>query len=99
MDGKITVVARFRAKPGMEDDLKKLFLALIVPSRSDDGCINYDLHQAIDDPTIFLFYENWNSKEHLDKHSATSHVQDFRSKAKALLAEAPELTLMNMISG
>ena len=99
MDGKITVVARFRAKPGMEDGLKKLLLALIVPSRSDDGCINYDLHQAIDDPTIFLFYENWHSKEHLDKHSATSHVQDFRSKAKALLAEAPELTLMNMISG
>jgi quinol monooxygenase YgiN len=99
MDGKITVVARFRAKPGMEDDLKKLLLTLIEPSRSDDGCINYDLHQAIDDPAVFLFYENWRSKEHLDKHSATSHLQDFRSKVKALLAEAPQLTLMNMISG
>ncbi len=98
MDGEITVVARFKSKPGMEDELKKLLLSLIKPSRSDEGCINYDLHQAIDDPTIFLFYENWRSKAHLDKHSATLHVQQFRSKAKDLLSEAPQLTLMHMIS-
>ncbi|MGO9021017.1 MAG: putative quinol monooxygenase [Syntrophobacteraceae bacterium] len=94
---KITVVARFRAKAGMEEDLKKLLLALIDPSRSDEGCINYDLHQAIDNPALFVFYENWQSKEHLEKHSASFHVQHFRSKAKALLAEAPELILFNMI--
>ncbi len=98
MNGKVTVVARFKAKPGREDDLKKLLLALVVPSRTDEGCISYDLHQGIDERTIFLFYENWRSKELLDKHSATSHVQGFRSQVKDLLAEAPELTLMNLIS-
>ena len=98
MQEKITVLARFRAKTGLEQDLKELLLALIEPGRLDEGCINYDLHQAIDDPALFIFYENWLSREHLDKHSTTPHVELFRSKAKALLAEAPELTLLDKIS-
>jgi quinol monooxygenase YgiN len=98
MPGKISVVARFKAKDGMEKRLKELLLTLIEPSRSDDGCINYDLHQSIGDPTIFIFYENWLSKEHLDRHSATPHVQAFRSKATDLLADPPELILLEMIS-
>ena len=98
MDHKVTVVARFKAVEGMDQKLKELLLTLIEPSRSDEGCIKYELHQAINDPALFIFYEIWQSKEHLDKHSATSHVQHFRSKAKDLFAEPPQLTLLTKIS-
>ena len=97
MDHKIAVVARFKAMEGMDQKLKELLLPLIEPSRSDDGCIKYELHQAINDPALFIFYEMWQSKEHLDNHSATSHVQHFRVKAKDLIAER-ELTLLTKIS-
>lgn len=96
--GQITVVARFRAQAGMEELLRKELLALIEPSRADDGCINYDLHQGVGDPALFVFHENWQSKEHLDRHSATAHVQAFRSKAPKLLDGTPELILLEMIS-
>jgi quinol monooxygenase YgiN len=99
MPAEITVVARFRARGGMEKELRELLLSLIEPSRSDEGCIDYDLHQSIEEPTIFVFYENWSSREHLNRHSATPHVQAFRSKATDLLAEPPQLTLLEMISG
>jgi quinol monooxygenase YgiN len=98
MPGKITVVARFKAKGGMEKELREMLLSLIEPSRSDGGCINYDLHQSIEDPAVFWFYENWSSKEHLSAHSATPHVQAFRAKAANLLAEPPELNLLEIIS-
>ncbi len=98
MDQRINVVARFKALAGMDQKLKELLLTLVEPSRSDEGCINYELHQAINDPALFIFYETWQSKEHLDKHAATSHVQYFRSKAKNLLAEPAELTLLAKIS-
>ncbi len=94
----ITVVARFRAMEGMDEKLKDLLLTLIEPSRADEGCISYDLHQAIDDPALFIFYENWQSKELLDKHAAASHLQHFRAKAKELLAEPPGLTLLAKLS-
>jgi quinol monooxygenase YgiN len=96
--GGINVVARFRALEGMDHKLKEILLALIVPSRADEGCISYDLHQAIDDPSVFVFYETWESKAHLDRHASTPHVQQFRSKAKDLLAEPAQVILLSKIS-
>ncbi|MGC9964979.1 MAG: putative quinol monooxygenase [Syntrophobacteraceae bacterium] len=94
----INVVARFKAMEGMDRKLKELLLTLIEPSRSDEGCIDYELHQAIDEPALFIFYETWESREHLDRHSSTPHVQHFRSKVKDLLAEPPQLILLAKIS-
>lgn len=98
MGEKVTVIARFKAKEGSDRELKELLLSLIEPSRSDEGCINYDLHQAFDDPALFVFHETWESKELLSKHSATAHIQQYRAKAKPLLAEPPEVILLTRIS-
>lgn len=95
---KITVIARMKAKKGMEDTLKKELLSLISPSRSDFGCINYDLHQDIDDKSVFIFYENWTSKENLDNHLQTPHLKSFIAKAETMLAEPLVITLCEMIS-
>jgi quinol monooxygenase YgiN len=98
MAERVTVIARFRAAEGADRELKELLSSLIEPSRADEGCISYDLHQALNDPALFVFYENWESKELLGKHSATPHVQQLRSKSKALLAEPPEVILLTKIS-
>ena len=98
MEEMVTVIARFRAAEGAEVELKELLLSLIEPSRSDEGCISYDLHQAFNDPALFVFHETWENKELLSKHSATEHVKQFRSKSKALIAEPPEVTLLTKIS-
>ena len=34
----------------------------------ETGCVNYDLHQGIEDPAAFYFYENWETAEQLDAH-------------------------------
>jgi quinol monooxygenase YgiN len=95
---KVTVLARIKAKIGMEQKVKEELLALVKPTRLEEGCINYHLHQAFDDKTLFVFYENWSSKEDLDKHMATAHFQGFATKADELLAESVEITLLEMIS-
>ena len=64
----ITVVAQIKAKPGNESQVRLLLLSVVAPSRKDAGCLNYDLHQGTNDPTLFLFHENWTSKAHLDAH-------------------------------
>jgi len=30
--------------------------------------VDYDLHQSVDEKTLFMFYKNWHSKDDLDKH-------------------------------
>jgi quinol monooxygenase YgiN len=87
MKEMLTVVARLRAKPGREEEVKKALLDNVAPSRAERGCIDYDLHQSHEDPALFLFYENWESQEDLDAHSQSAHIQALRSRAGELLAE------------
>ena len=95
--GKVTVFALVKAKSGMEETVKQELSALVGPTRTEQGCINYDLHQSFDHKGHFRFYENWTSKELLDRHLQSAHVQRFIAKADQLLAEPPEITLWEML--
>ncbi|MEW6139475.1 MAG: putative quinol monooxygenase [Thermodesulfobacteriota bacterium] len=95
---KVTVLARFRAKPGMEDRVREAVMALVGPTRQEAGCINYDLHRSLDDRATLFLYENWVSKEDLDEHLQMPYLKDFLGKADELLAEPVNITLWEMIS-
>ncbi len=99
MAGKrVTVLARIKAKAGKEGKVRNELMALVDPTRSEAGCINYDLHQSRGDKTLFLFYENWVSTEDLDKHLEMPHLKSWRERSKDLLEEPTEITLWEMIS-
>ena len=98
MADQITVIARIKAKAGLEETVRNEVLALVEPTRSESGCINYDLHQSLDDPSVFVLYENWVSKEALDEHLAMPYLEAFKAKADQLLAEPLDISLWKMIS-
>jgi len=58
MAALLTVVAEMKAKPARKRSAPRV-LALIEPTRREDGCAQYDLHVHTEDPGRFLFYENW----------------------------------------
>ena len=93
----VTVIAQLKAQPGREAEVRKELLSLIVPSRKDAGCINYDLHQAADNPALFMFHENWASKAHLDRHLQKPELQAVLARVGKLVAEAPQITLWEKI--
>ena len=89
----VTVIAQFKAKPGKETLLRQELLSLLAPSRKDAGCLNYDLHQAPDNPVLFLFHENWTSKAHLDQHLQKPKLRAALTRVGQLVAEPPQITL------
>lgn len=95
---KLTVLARVHAKEDAVEKVKQECLALVAPSRAEQGCINYDLHQSNEDPTLFVFYENWASREALDRHLLTAHSLAFDERTDGMLAEEPEITFWEMLS-
>ena len=97
-DKKITVVARIKVKKGMEEKVKKELLSLVGPTRSEKGCVNYDLHQSVEDKSLFMFYENWVSKKDLDEHLAMPYMKSHFEKARGILAEPGEVSLWEIIS-
>jgi quinol monooxygenase YgiN len=84
----LTVVAYMRAAEGKTEELRAALEALIEPTSQEDGYVNYDLHQGVEDPRFFTFYENWLSGEHLDAHLAAPHLVDFANKMGDLLDES-----------
>jgi quinol monooxygenase YgiN len=95
---KISVMARVRARRGMETEVRRACLALVEPSRAEKGCINYDLHQSADDSSLFMFYENWESREDLERHLETAHALEFDETTDGMLAEEEEITFWEKIS-
>ena len=89
---QVTVVVRIKAKAGMEARVRQELLNLLAPTRAERGCINFDMHQAPNDASLFLFHENWVSEEDLKRHFETPHITRWIQEAKALLAEPMELT-------
>jgi len=81
----LTVVAEMLAKSGKADALRAALLACVKPTRGEDGCVQYDLHESTAQPGHFVFYENWTSREALDRHLATPHLEDLKSQLPDLL--------------
>jgi quinol monooxygenase YgiN len=71
--------------------LRRALLALIEPTRREEGYVQYDLHVHTGDPGRFVFYENWTSREHLDRHLASAHLQAFVAAGSDLLADPPRI--------
>ena len=80
----LTVIAKLKAKSGREKQLGEMLQSLIEPTRAERGCINYDLHRSHDDPGLFLFYENWESRPLWEAHMKSPHLVDFSEKQGAL---------------
>jgi quinol monooxygenase YgiN len=93
----VTVVARMTAKPGMEARVREELTGLVGPTRAEDGCLNYDLHESADRPGEFLFHENWASEAHLGRHLESQHLLAWRRAASTLLAAPVAITLWKRI--
>ncbi|MRR57042.1 MAG: antibiotic biosynthesis monooxygenase [Deltaproteobacteria bacterium] len=95
---QVTIIAKIKAKDGMREQLKEVLLSLIEPTRAEEGCITYSLHQDCDDPSVFMFYENWASKEALDIHLQTPHLQGLVARADELFAAPLEIKFYEMLA-
>ncbi|BBD59025.1 hypothetical protein NIES2109_18040 [Nostoc sp. HK-01] len=94
---QVTVTARLKVKQGLEDRFRQEFEPVIALTRSEDGCINYDLHQSIEDPSLFLLHENWASQAILDLHLQQPYIRALGAKAEEFLLEPPEVKLWQQI--
>jgi quinol monooxygenase YgiN len=94
----ITVVAEMFARPGREAELKTELLAMVEATRREEGCAQYDLHVNDGDPGNFVFYENWTSREALDRHAASPHLKAFGVKAPELLKQPARVATYTRIA-
>ncbi|WP_303315843.1 putative quinol monooxygenase [Flavivirga abyssicola] len=93
MTNQLTIVAKILAKAEKKDLVKNELLKLIEVTRAEKGCINYDLHQDNQNENLFLFYENWESRELWQKHMNNAHLAKYM---RATDGAVKEFTLNEM---
>jgi quinol monooxygenase YgiN len=83
----VIVVAKVTAKSDAIETVKAELLKMIAPTRQEEGCIEYRLHQDNDDPAVFVFYENWKSLVCLEQHMNSKHFQAYVAAVGDLIAD------------
>ncbi|GAB4378230.1 MAG: putative quinol monooxygenase [Elainellaceae cyanobacterium] len=83
---QLTVVAKIEAKPGSEERVYQELRNLIAPTQAEAGCLNYDLHRSIENPALFLFYENWANRELWEAHMKSAHIKGFEQNTTGAIA-------------
>ncbi|NMH89676.1 putative quinol monooxygenase [Flavivirga algicola] len=84
---KLTIVAKILAKAEKRDLVKNELLKLIDITRAEKGCINYDLHQDNQNENLFLFFENWESRELWQEHMNNTHLADYMKATDGAVEE------------
>ena len=84
---KLTVVAKVVAKQGSVEKVRSELLKLIEPTRKENGCIEYNLHQDNEDPAVFVFHETWENLACFEKHMNTDHFRRYISAVDGLIED------------
>ncbi len=92
----VVVLYTAKAKPGKEQELHEALVAGVTGSRHDPGCVSYELHAVVDDPSTFVLYEQWISEELLDAHLASPPLRALRSRADDLIEGGFEVGMRHL---
>ncbi len=90
---ELHVVATIPVKPEAAEEAATALAELAVTTRAEDGCLSYDLYESLATPGTFITVELWRSKEDLDAHLGSAHVQkaltDFAGQLSGEVAVHP----------
>lgn len=93
MNKQLPLIVRFEVKFDKIDFVKSELLKILGPTRKEKGLIQYDLHRDLDNPTVFMFYEIWETEELWKIHNETSHIKAF---SKAIEGALEKLTISKL---
>lgn len=82
----IYLTVTIKGKQEKAEELKELLLNMVVNSRKEKACLQYDLHQQVED-NVFIFYEEWADQAGLDAHNNQHYIKAFGEKSTDFASE------------
>jgi quinol monooxygenase YgiN len=91
----LVVVAKIKAKAGSEAQVEAAFKDMIKQVRANEpGTLAYVLHKSVQDPTTFVFFEQYQDQASFDAHGKTAHMREMGGKIGAHLDGRPEVYVL-----
>jgi quinol monooxygenase YgiN len=92
----ITLIATIAAKADCIEELKVELLNLVKHTTQEPDCIQYALHQEIENPQVFRFYEQFKDQAAFEYHGSQPYIKAMASKAH-LMEKDSELVFLKLV--
>lgn len=79
----VIITATIRAKPGQEQALAQALRDLVRFTRDEPGCLQFDIHQDRQDPSVFILWEHFVDQAAFDAHLQMSYTRAYFDKGSA----------------
>src|SRR5262245_34688934 len=81
----IYVIAELGIRTEMAEKAFAAARTMVAATVKEDGCISYDMHLSVTDPSRLVVVERWSSREALSRHLETPHFRGWRAAATEFL--------------
>jgi len=71
----LTIIARYKAKPGSGDAVAEVLARHIVATRAEKGCVAFDVARSIENPDEFVLYEKYLDDAAFEAHRESPHFK------------------------
>ena len=93
----IVLVVKLELKEGKKDEFIAIARPLIEGSQKEEGNIEYNLYEDLDEENTVAFIEKWKDQDALDFHEKTEHFVNAIGKLRRLCAKAPVRSRFDII--
>jgi len=83
----LTIIANITANDDNIEQVKAELLKLVSLTRTEAGCLQYDLHQDNENAAHFTVVENWGSSELLQAHIENTPFTNFMKVTEGAISE------------
>lgn len=90
---EIVCIAHLVAKEGQAETLLNVLKGLIKPSKSEPGCVSYQLHRNIENTNMFTFVDKFKDQAAFDYHCETAHIKEAFDEVIPPLVDSMDITL------
>ena len=71
------VIAYWHAKEGHAEEIARVIEIMTPLSRQESGCLYYQAQRSLDDPNLFVLYEQYADKAAYEAHMVTPYFERY----------------------
>jgi quinol monooxygenase YgiN len=94
----IVVIGRVVTDASRREELVRIAQMVAGASRAEEGCISYRLYEDTEIESEFVFVEEWESQEALQRHFGTPHIAEFMAAIPGAVSAAPDVKFHTIAS-
>ena len=95
----IVVVGQFRLPPEVMATARPLMEKVMLATRAEDGCVEYNYAEDVLDPGLIRVSEVWHSRAQLNAHMKTAHMVTWGQERIALGLTGRAITVFEADDG